>query len=190
MASTDDRRIRRLKLATTEQVESLRRSFCRFLRFGSQLMRGQASCCPVTMEQYHTLEAVFNGPRSMKELSAEVGFHQSTMTRIVDKLDKQELILRIRERSNQRHVEVEITEKGKQTCLSMRNGCSQMMAWILEAIPQKERASVVKSMETFTDVFNPESNKFRDLYQDCCCGPSKGTEAEGGCCSTESECCS
>ncbi len=87
-------------MATRKEVESLRRSFCRFLRFGSQLMRGQASCCPVTMEQYHSLEALFAGPKSMKDLAAEVGFHQSTMTRIVDKLDKQELILRIRERSN------------------------------------------------------------------------------------------
>ncbi len=78
-------------MATKKQVESLRRSFCRFLRFGSQLMRAKATCCPVTMEQYHTLEAVVDGPKSMKDLSSEVGFHQSTMTRIVEKLDKQEL---------------------------------------------------------------------------------------------------
>ena len=177
-------------MAITQQVESLRRSFCRFLRFGSQLMRGQASCCPVTMEQYHTLEAVLDGPKSMKDLAAEVGFHQSTMTRIAEKLDKQELILRTRKRSHQRHIEVKITEKGEQTCLSMRDGCSRMIGWILDAIPQNQRAAVVKSMETFTNVFNPENNKFQEMYQACCCKPNKGTETVGACGSTESECCS
>lgn len=160
-------------MATAKQVESLRQSFCRFLRFGNQIMRGQASCCPVTMEQYHTLEALLDGPESMKNLASEVGFHQSTMTRIVEKLDAEELVLRRRERSNQRHVDVEITEKGKQTCLSMRNGCSRMISWLLDAIPKKERASVVKSMETFTNLFNPENNTFQEMYQACCCRPKQ-----------------
>ena len=163
-------------MATAKQIENLRQSFCRFLRFGNQLMRGQASCCPVTMEQYHTLEALLDGSKSMKDLASEVGFHQSTMTRIVEKLDAQELVLRTRKRSNQRHVDVKITEKGKQTCLSMRNGCSQMIAWLLDAIPKKERASVVKSMETFTNLFSPENNTFQEMYQACCGKPNKGTE--------------
>ncbi len=162
-------------MTTAKQVESLRQSFCRILRFGNQLMRGQASCCPVTMEQYNTLEVLLDGSKSMKDLASEVGFHQSTMTRIVEKLTAQEMVLRTRKRSNRRHVDVEITEKGKQTCLSMRDGCSQMTSWLLEAIPKKEQASVVKSMETFTELFSPGNNTFQEMYQACCCKASKGT---------------
>jgi DNA-binding MarR family transcriptional regulator len=161
-------------MATAKQIESLRKSFCRFLRFGNQLMRGQASCCPVTMEQYNTLEALLEGPKSMKDLASEVGFHQSTMTRIVEKLNAQELVLRTRERSNQRHVDVEITEKGKKTCLSMRDGCSQMISWLLDAIPVKERASVVKSMESFTNLLSPDNSTFQEMYRACCCRADKG----------------
>jgi DNA-binding MarR family transcriptional regulator len=139
-------------------------------------MRGQASCCPVTMEQYNTLEALFDCSKSMKDLASEVGFHQSTMTRIVEKLNAQDLVLRTRKRSNQRNVDVEITKKGKQICLSMRSGCCQMISWILGAVPIKERASVVKSMETFTKLFSPENNTFQEMYQACCGKPSKGTE--------------
>jgi DNA-binding MarR family transcriptional regulator len=162
-------------MATAKQIESLRKSFCRFLRFGNQLMRGQASCCPVTMEQYNTLEALLEDSKSMKDLASEVGFHQSTMTRIVEKLNAQELVLRTRERSNQRHVDVEITEKGKKTCLSMRDGCSQMISWLLDAIPVKERASVVKSMENFTSLLNPDNSTFQEMYQACCCRADKET---------------
>ena len=160
-------------MATKKQVESLQRSFSRVLRFGGQLMRTMAACCPITMEQYHTLEVVSNGPKSMKDLSSEVGFHQSTMTRIVDKLVNQELIVRTRKRSNQRSIEIEITPKGNKACLSMRDGCSQMISWLLDAIPKKERTSVVKSMETFTNLFSPENKTFKQMYQDCCCRPGK-----------------
>jgi DNA-binding MarR family transcriptional regulator len=163
-------------MATTKQIERLRQSFCNFLRFGNQLMRGQASCCPVTMEQYHTLDVLLDGPQTMKKLASGVGFHQSTMTRIVEKLNAQELVLRTRKRSNQRHVDVEITEKGKQVCLSMRNGCSQMMSWLLDAIPKNEQESVVKSMETFTNLFNPENKTFQEMCQTCCCKPVKKLE--------------
>jgi hypothetical protein len=72
-------------------------------------------------------------------------------------------------------VDVEITKKGKQTCLSMRDGCSQMVSWLLDAIPVKERASVVKSMENFTSLLNPDNSTFQEMYQACCCRADKET---------------
>ncbi len=156
-------------MANKKQVESLRRSFCRFLRFGNQLMRTKAAYCPCTMEQYHTLEAVIDGPKSMKDLASEVGFHQSTMTRIVEKLVKQEFIVRTRKRSNQRTIEIEITQKGKQVCLSVRDECAQMIEWLINTIPRVQRTSVIKAMETLTNLFSPDNEKFQEMFQDCCC---------------------
>ena len=158
-------------MATVRQIESVRQSFCALLRFGIQLMRGQASCCPVTMEQYYTLEVLLDGPGSMKDVAAGVGFHQSTMTRIVEKLEAQQLVLRTRKRSNQRHMEVEITELGNEVCLSMRNECSQMMSLLLDQIPKNEQASVAKSMATLAQVLNPGNRVFQEMRQACCSKP-------------------
>ena len=95
-------------------VERSRQSFTRLARFINQLMREQLFCGPVTVQQCYTLEALIDGPKSMSALAAEVALHQSTLTRIVEKLEKQNLLSRRRKESNQRTVEVQITEAGKQ----------------------------------------------------------------------------
>lgn len=105
----------------------------------------------------------------MKNLASEVGFHQSTMTRIVEKLDKQEFVVRTRKRSNQRSIEIEITQKGRQVCLSVRDECSQMIEWLINIIPSVQRSSVVKAMETLTNLFSPNNEKFREMFEACCC---------------------
>jgi DNA-binding MarR family transcriptional regulator len=91
-------------------VEKSRQSFTRLARFINQLMREQLFCGPVTVQQCYTLEALTDGPKSMSTLAAEVALHQSTLTRIVDKLEKQNLLTRRRKENNQRTVEVQITE--------------------------------------------------------------------------------
>jgi DNA-binding MarR family transcriptional regulator len=57
-------------------------------------MREQLFCGPVTVQQCYTLEALRDGPKSMSALAAEVALHQSTLTRIVEKLEKQNLLSR------------------------------------------------------------------------------------------------
>ena len=82
-------------MARSQQVESLHGSFSRLTRFITQLTREQLSCCPITVQQSYTLEALMGGPKSMKALAAEAAFHQSTMTRIVEKLERQNRRLKL-----------------------------------------------------------------------------------------------
>ena len=77
----------------------------------------------------------------MKDLAAEVALHQSTLTRVVEKLEKQDLVRRRRQSDNQRSVEVQITEAGKQNYLFLDEAGSQMISDLLDFIPKgaKER---------------------------------------------------
>jgi DNA-binding MarR family transcriptional regulator len=102
-------------MAQKQLVKRSRQSFTRLARFINQLMREQLGCGPVTVQQCYTLEALMDGPKSMKSLAAEVALHQSTLTRVVEKLEKQNLVQRRRLAHNQRSVEVQITEAGKRT---------------------------------------------------------------------------
>ena len=88
-----------------------------------------------------------DGPISMKNLAAEVALHQSTLTRVVEKLERQNLVRRERNPNNQRSVEVQITEAGKQTYVFLERASTQMISDLLDLIPGDRQVSVVESME-------------------------------------------
>jgi len=152
----------------TQLAQSARRSFTRLTRFINQLMREQFSGCPVTLQQCYTLEALMDGPLSMKALAAEVALHQSTLTRIVEKLERQDLVRRTRKADNQRSVEVEITEAGRQTYQYQDGLCLKMISDLLDLLPDDQRATVVASMEILADLLNPQSEAFQELLRSCC----------------------
>ena len=151
-------------------VEKSRQSFTRLARFINQLMREQLFCGPVTVQQCYTLEALIDGPKSMSALAAEVALHQSTLTRIVDKLEKQNLLTRRRKQNNQRSVEVQITEAGKQLHGLLEEQSSQLISGLLDLIPENRRVVVVESMEEFANLLDPGNEAFRNLLKDCRCG--------------------
>ncbi len=161
----------------TQLVQSSRRSFTRLARFINQLMREQFAGCPITVQQCYTLEALMDGPKSMNVLAAEVALHQSTLTRIVEKLEAQDLVGRMRKPGNQRSVEVLITEAGKQMYLHLDKTCSQMISGLLDLIPVDRQATVVETMEVLAGLLDPQNEAFQELLKGCCSDRlEKGTE--------------
>ena len=151
-------------------VERSRQSFTRLARFINQLMRAQLFCGPVTVQQCYTLEALIDGPKSMSALAAEVALHQSTLTRIVEKLEKQNLLTRRRKEKNQRTVEVRITEAGQQVHALLEAQSSQLISQLLDMIPKNRRTVIVGSMEELANLLDPENETFQNLLKVCRCG--------------------
>lgn len=151
-----------------EQIRSLRHSFSRLERFFSLLMREQFSCCGATVQQWNCLEALLGGPKSMNALAAEVALHQSTVTRIVEKLERQGFATRTRKTANQRSVEVRITESGREMYASMDRQCSQMTSDLLDLIPSERQASTVEAMEEFSKLLDPSNEAFQKVLEKCC----------------------
>jgi DNA-binding MarR family transcriptional regulator len=144
-------------MANKQLVKRSRQSFTRLARFFNQLMRE------------HTLEALADGPLSMKELAAEVALHQSTLTRVVEKLEKQKLVQRTRKSDNQRSVEVCLTDAGRQTYVFLDAAGSQMISDLLDLIPTKRRGAVVDAMDELANLLNPSNEDFQKLLQGCRC---------------------
>jgi DNA-binding MarR family transcriptional regulator len=157
-----------MNMERSKQIQSLRESFCRLERFFSQLMREQFSCCGATVQQWYCLEALVNGPKSMNALAAEVALHQSTVTRIVEKLEKQGFAVRSRRTGNQRSVEVRITESGRTMYMWMDGQCGQMTSDLLDLIPSERQALIVEAMEEFSSVLDPENQAFQEVLKRCC----------------------
>jgi len=159
-------------------AERSHQSFTRLARFINQLMREQLFCGPVTVQQCYTLEALLDGPKSMNTLAAEVALHQSTLTRIVEKLEKQHLVHRQRKETNKRKVEVHITENGRKTYLFLKKESLQMISGLLNMIPKERQASMVEAIEELANLLNPASEAFRALLKGCRCDITQGTGAE------------
>ena len=155
-------------------IEKSRQSFTRLARFINQLMREQLLCGPVTVQQCYTLEALMDGPKSMKSLAAEVALHQSTLTRVVEKLERQNLARRERNPNNQRSVEVQITDTGEQTYLFLEKASTQMISDLLDLIPADRRVSVVEAMEELANLLDPDNAAFQKLLQGCRCNIYQG----------------
>lgn len=156
-------------MAQKQLVNRSRHAFTRLARFINQLMRQQLGCGPVTVQQCYTLEALMTGPRSMKALAAEVALHQSTLTRVVEKLEKQNLVRRRRPADNQRRVEVQITDAGKQIFRFLDDAGSQMISDLLDHIPKNRQAAIVDAMEELAELLNPGNEAFQKLLQGCRC---------------------
>ncbi|MBW2480985.1 MAG: MarR family transcriptional regulator [Deltaproteobacteria bacterium] len=165
-------------MANKKLVTRSRRSFTRLARFFNQLMREQLMCGPVTVQQCYTLEALTNGPLSMKDLASEVALHQSTLTRVVEKLEKQNLVRRTRKSDNQRSVEVRLTDAGKQTYSFLDAAGSQMISDLLDLIPRERQTEIVNAMEEVAKILNPNNKEFLKLLQGCRCGISGGMDNE------------
>jgi DNA-binding MarR family transcriptional regulator len=108
----------------------------------------------------------------MKDLAAEVALHQSTLTRVVEKLEKQNLVRRTRKSDNQRSVEVRLTDAGKQTYELLDAAGSQMISDLLDLISPERRNAIVDAMEELADLLNPGNEEFLKLLQGCRCGIS------------------
>lgn len=161
-----------MHMAQKQLVKRSRQSFTRLARFINQLMREQLGCGPVTVQQCYTLEALMDGPRSMKSLAAEVALHQSTLTRVVEKLEKQDLVGRRRPADNQRSVEVQITDSGKQLYRLLDEANLQMISDLLDHIPNTRQVAIVEAMEEVADLLNPANEAFQKLLNGCRCGIS------------------
>ncbi|MBU2490273.1 MAG: MarR family transcriptional regulator [Proteobacteria bacterium] len=151
-----------------ELVRRSRKAFTRLARFVAQLMREQLACGPVTVQQCYTLEALAERPLSMNVLAAEVALHQSTLSRIVEKLEKQGLVERARLAENQRMVEVRLTENGREVHRFLDSECNRMISGLLDLVPLERRAALLESLEEMTRILDPKIREFRKLLAQCC----------------------
>ena len=160
-------------MARRKLVEKAHRSISRLARSFQQLMREQLSCGPVTVQQCYTLAALVEGPHTMKSLAAEVGLHQSTLTRVVEKLERQELLRRERGGDDQRSVQVVLTDAGRRIHALLDAESERIVGTLLDRISKDEQAAVVKGLEVLARVVDPNSAAFRDLLCQCCSGDER-----------------
>jgi DNA-binding MarR family transcriptional regulator len=127
----------------------------------------------VTTSQGGTLLSLpVEGTLRMNELSNSVGVDNSTMTRMVDQLVEKDLVFRKADENDRRLVRVGLTRSGTILRDELSNALANFYKDSLDGIEEKERASIIRSLEVLNSAIG------RGL-ENCCkkyCNP-QNTEA-------------
>jgi len=150
------------------QVITARRSFTRLARFFNQLLREQLTCGPLTIQQFYTLEVLDGGPLPMGDLSDQVGLHQSTMSRIVDRLERDGYVARKRDSRKKRLVEVSLSGEGRKLYRFLDRECKGVTSEILKTLPAERIKDCVEALDLLARSIDPENERFRTILRGCC----------------------
>jgi DNA-binding MarR family transcriptional regulator len=151
-----------------KQVLSARRSFTRLARFFSQLLREQLTCGPLTIQQFYSLEVLEGGPLTMRDLADQVGLHQSTMSRVVDRLERNGYVDRKRDSREKRMVEVSLTGEGRKLYRFLDRECKGVTSELLGSLPADRRKDCVDALDLLAKAIDPGNERFRNILRGCC----------------------
>ncbi len=139
------------------------KAFTQIARSINRMMREQLSAGPITVQQCYALEALVGGDKTMTQLAEDVALHQSTLTRIVEKLEKQNLVIRKRKPDNQRVVEVQITDEGHTLHQHLHSQCLQSISSLIQNFPQEKQDVAIESLELLADILSPANLNLQNL---------------------------
>ncbi len=137
------------------------------LRKVNRIDRNEMFCHGVTVSQCQIIDILHDHNEiSMNQLSGETGLAMSTLTRIVDLLVRDEIVMRERKPDDRRKVIVTLTEKGRELQGKLKSCFDEYTLEILRKIPEERREDVVNVLNLLDSAVSTH------LYQ--CCSISKG----------------
>ncbi len=117
----------------------------------------------ITGSQGYTLLAIPDSDSiSMNDLSLRMKLASSTMTRMVDQLVQKGMVDRQPDAEDRRVVRVRLTGRGAEAKQHLQETLTMVFTRVLEEIPQGERASTIRSLETLNQAIRNTLN--------ACCG--------------------
>ena len=131
------------------------------------LNREQKICYGLTLSQCYTIEILGQqGNQTMKDLSNGMAVSISSMTRVVDVLVRDQILMRQENPNDRREVRITLTEKGSELFTRLKQCSETYTKAILDRIPKSKRSMVLESLELTIDAINQVKTG--------CCLPNQG----------------
>lgn len=126
-------------IAIFEIMQNLRRIFKAIQDYSQEI----SSRFGVTGPQLWALKTIFqNGSLSLRDLSKRMYLHPSTISGVIDRLEKKGYVLRDRDKKDRRVVKVWLTAKGKRLIKRAPNPVQGKMIYGLKRL-RKERLNII-----------------------------------------------
>jgi len=117
------------------------------------LERGEALCCEITLSQCHTIVEIGRaGVMSINQLAELLGLDKSTVSRSVDKLVNDGLLIRAEDQADRRYVVLKLTEEGQKIFVAVEQKMTIYFAEAIQLIPEEKRDGVVESLQYLVEV--------------------------------------
>lgn len=144
---------------TNMQAKNLREGLRLLVRRLGMLERGEAICCGVTLTQCHTIvEIAKAGNISVNELAEQLNLDKSTVSRTVDGLVNDEIILRQPDPADRRYVLLSLTPKGRRVYAGLEERSENYYTEVLASIPAEKREQVVESLGYLAEAMRGKSH--------------------------------
>jgi DNA-binding MarR family transcriptional regulator len=118
----------------------------------------------VTLPQFRALVVLSSrGPQTVGGLAEFLGVHPSTATRLVDRLHRKGLATRRPTGDDRRMIEVSLSESGRAIVDQVTARRRTRIARIVERIPERERAGLVRALHHFSDAADEPAVAASDL---------------------------
>ena len=111
------------------------------------LMEREAICCgTVSVPQCVVLQELIDGPRDITRLARTMAVNNSSMTRLVDGLERRGWVDRIRAADDRRRVDVSLTTTGEEEATRLSRETTRLVEQTLLKIPKEKRAQVQEAL--------------------------------------------
>ena len=147
--------------AVSETMQSLRR-IIKSLQDYSQTVYSHFG---ITGPQLWVLKTIHqNGSLSLGELSRRMFINPSTITGVVDRLEKKKYVLRTRNEKDRRIVKVQLTPEGDRLARKSPNPIQGKMIYGLRKLKKDEIFAICQSVEKLVEIMEAQDVKVTFLF--------------------------
>ncbi len=86
-------------------------------------------------------------PKNITEIAEQIGIGKSTVTELVEKLEKKGLVTKEKQIDDKRYVKISITEEGKKVLDSTRQEYKNVLSSILSRVDEEEVLKFFEEVE-------------------------------------------
>jgi len=144
LGNLDDKETRHLMDRVDTSLIALRR----ILRATEMFGRDLAKAAGLTPAQFRVLQVVAeNGSSTPKAIATRMSVSQATMTALLDKLARKEMVTRQRSQRDRRQTDIVITPQGRAAMEDAPDALQQIFVRRFEALEDWEQAQLIASLE-------------------------------------------
>lgn len=110
----------------------------------------------VTPPQLNALQFLRHDSLTMGELGAKMYLACSTATDLIDRMERNGLILRERDQDDRRVVRLKVTPFGHDVIEKMIDARKLYLAGVLEKVPPEDRQSLIRNLEQIDEIMRSE----------------------------------
>ena len=129
----------------------------RILRATDEFGRKLAQSVGLTAAQFRVLQIVAEeGHSTATEISHRMRITQATVTSLVDKLVRQDMVVRERSQTDRRQTNIVVTDKGHQAVDDAPDALQQRFVRKFEAMQDWEQAMIIASLERVASMLDAD----------------------------------